>query len=441
VKNWSPTVDASEPGRFIPDAKNEKIMAGTRKKNLITGVFLFLVFTAVVFSGCVAPARNAPVTPVPSPTISVFPTQSATPLPVVTGIIAGTGTLASSANSTPVTSPTANQDFKSQGSVSKSYYYIIDGTPGYVPIEVYTGVSQYITTLGHIYTGDDYSGIISNEVQREYISSLVEKIRDAAKNPDDEARIAISLVQHIKYDANYINEFQYDTNKRGQKFIGRYPYTILYENWGGICGEKSFLLALLLKELGYGVALFEFDTERHMALGIKVPATYAYRDTGYALIESTSPIIPTYDNYVMTGGIRLTSTPKVVPVSEGKVFGTIDREYADARLLRTIDTEADKVSLAAGALWSAEQRLDALWVEVEYWKSQVESSRTYEEKQYNQLMYNNAYAAYKKYYDETYLPKYVAWRDLYNNFQDKNIPKMRDLEKKYGMNTGISVGL
>jgi len=81
-------------------------------------------------------------------------------------------------------------------------------------------------------------------------------------------------VQHIKYDANSFNELRFDPSKSGQPYIGRYPYTILYQNWGGICGEKSFLLALILKELGYSVALMEFDDIHHMALGIKAPSLY-----------------------------------------------------------------------------------------------------------------------------------------------------------------------
>ncbi|PKG31137.1 hypothetical protein [Methanoregula sp.] len=227
---------------------------------------------------------------------------------------------------------------------------------------------------------------------------------------------------------------------QGEKFIGRYTYTILYENWGGICGEKSFLLALLLKELGYGVALLQFDNERHMALGIRAPAAYAFRDTGYALIESTSPVIPTYDNYLMTGGIRLTSDPKVIVVSEGRAFETIDREYSDATLLRAIDAEGEKVSVAAHAVRSSEAQLDTLYAEVIYWKTKLENSRTYEEKHYNQQKFSSAQAAYDQYYDGTYLPKYVVWRDLYTSFQEKYLPKMRSLEKEYGMNTGISVG-
>jgi len=37
---------------------------------------------------------------------------------------------------------------------------------------------------------------------------------------------------------------------------------VLYED-KGVCGEKSLLLAYLLRELGYGVVLFEFKPENH----------------------------------------------------------------------------------------------------------------------------------------------------------------------------------
>ncbi len=155
------------------------------------------------------------------------------------------------------------------------YYYTLQGNQGFIPIKVYTGVNNYVTSLGPIYTGDDYNAVISNEIQREYIMPMVNEINRSAKNPDDSARIAINLVQHIRYDANDLNEVQVNTSKSGQLYIGRYPYTILFQEWGGICGEKSFLLALLLKELGYNVALIQFnfgsDQPGHMAVGIKAP--------------------------------------------------------------------------------------------------------------------------------------------------------------------------
>jgi hypothetical protein len=90
-------------------------------------------------------------------------------------------------------------------------------------------------------------------------------------------------------------------------------------------------LAFLLKELGYGVVLLEFEIERHMAVGIKVPEEFSYKKTGYAFVETTKPniISDCHCEYVNTG--KLTSAPTIIPVSEGKTFNGIQEEFRDAK--------------------------------------------------------------------------------------------------------------
>ena len=350
---------------------------------------------------------------------------------------------------TPIPTATTDPGFETKGSVDKIYYYIIDGTPGFIPAEVFTGVNDYITSFGNIYDGDDYNAIVDNEVQKKYVSKMVENIRRAAKKPDDEARIAISLVQHIKYDANTLNEFKYNKSKSGQKYIGRYPYTILFENWGGVCGEKSFLLALLLKELGYGVALYEFDNmglggTGHIALGIKAPAQYTYKGTGYALIESTSPEIPTFDEYSFAGtNVTMSSTnpTKTVIVSDGKSFTTIGTEYSDAQRERSIYQAMGKVKAAATVANAAAEHLDQLKAKADYWRNLAQNEPSYDRYQYYLSMFKLASADYENYYNQVYNPAYIAWKNLKDDYQNNFAPKQKDLEDKYGMTTGIGVGL
>jgi len=353
------------------------------------------------------------------------------------------------ATTTPAPSPTP--DLESQGSINKMYYYTLDGNQGFVPIEVFTGVNNYITSLGPIYSGDDYNAVISNEIQRQYIMPMVDEINKSAKNPGDDARIAISLVQHIKYDANDISEIQVNSSKTGQEYIGRYPYTILYQEWGGICGEKSFLLALLLKELGYNVALIQFNFGTngpgHMAVGIKAPAQYTYENTGYALIESTAPVIPTFDGYYLSGinePMSAVTPVKVVQVSDGRSFDSIGAEYADAQTEQGIYTAWGNVAEAAIELNSTTQQLNSLINTVNSWKSKAESDYASGNiAGYNNdvQMYNQAYSQYQDYYTNTYYPSYTGYNSLDANFQSVYLPKETAIEDKYGMNRGINVGL
>ena len=155
--------------------------------------------------------------------------------------------------------------------------------------------------------------------QRSYLDGILSQITSRTHAVDDQARICISLVQHIPYD-----------DRTGPRT--RYPYQVLYDN-AGDCDEKSLLLAYLLRELGYGVVLFCYEPENHMAVGIAAPSGYDSYDSGYAFIETTRPGIVTDDKGAYSGIGALTSVPRIVPVSQGRSFASIGEEYRDAREL------------------------------------------------------------------------------------------------------------
>jgi hypothetical protein len=408
-------------------------------------IFFTITLLFLVAAGCVSlsPAGShtsnatpAPVSPVPNET-------------TVTGssLISPTPTTVPSTTAVPTPTP----DLESQGSINKIYYYTLDGNQGFIPLEVFTGVNNYITSKGPIYSGDDFNAVISDPIQSEYIMPMVNEINHSAKNPGDDARIAINLVQHIKYDSNTLNEIQFNSSKSGQLYIGRYPYTILFQEWGGVCGEKSFLLALLLKELGYNVALIEFNFSNnqsgHMAVGIKAPAQYTYENTGYALVESTAPVIPTFDGYYLAGmnAPMASFTPaKVIRVSDGRSFDTLGVEYADAQTEQSVYIAEGQVVEAGIALNASVQQLNTLAATVNTWKTKVQndlSSGNMATYPSDLQQYNQAYSDYENYYTTVYTPDYTAWNTLNTNFQNVYMPKEMALENKYGMNRGINVGV
>ncbi|MDP3565232.1 MAG: hypothetical protein Q8R70_12170 [Methanoregula sp.] len=167
-----------------------------------------------------------------------------------------------------------------------------------------------------------YRGVIDRPEERLYLDALVQAIRGRTVVRDDQARIAISLVQQIPYGYN-------ESYANGSGNL-RTPSMILYDR-SGICDEKSLLLAYLLRELGYGVVLFSFPGQEHTAIGIRSPAAYAYNATGYAFVETTFPAIVTDDQGEYGNGGRLAGPPVLYPIADGIAFDSIAFEYADAR--------------------------------------------------------------------------------------------------------------
>jgi hypothetical protein len=161
-----------------------------------------------------------------------------------------------------------------------------------------------------------YKQFLDNTDQKPYFDDILSQIKLITPNKEDQARICINFVQHIPYD--------FETSSRV-----RYPYQTIYD-YKGDCDEKSLLLAYLLRELGYGVALFFYEPESHMAVGISAPSEYSSHNSGYAFIETTRPTIVTDDKgeYLNTG--VLTSTPTIIPISQGITFANIGEEYEDA---------------------------------------------------------------------------------------------------------------
>jgi hypothetical protein len=247
----------------------------------------------------------------PNPTISKYPEVSVTQIKTTI--------------SSTITIPPKNLE---TGLTSKSFAYILRGKPGSIDTNLYSGVYNEILSQPSPVWCTRYNSdsspctsedtrqynlkYLDNPIPKKYLDGLVSSIKSKTSNKDDQARIAINLVQQIPYDYSRL----YSTN-----FKGRSPYEVLYEN-KGVCGEKSKLLAYLLRELGYGVVLFEFSSENHMAVGIKSPVQYSYKNSGYAFIESTSLTIPTDSEGDYVGAGKLTSTPQIIQISDGSSFSS-----------------------------------------------------------------------------------------------------------------------
>jgi len=210
-------------------------------------------------------------------------------------------------------------DVSSDSYITHTYVYYLEGRSGSIPLalstELYAG---YLTKSPRWDTRDNASYFLSftgDPAQAPYVATLADEIREETPDPDNQARIAANLVQHI----TYYKETKY-----------RYPYEVLYEE-SGVCGEKAMLLADLLKDLGFQSAVLYFVPENHMTAAIGCPAPYDFSNTGYCLIEATRPRIITDEASTFPGFGRLWSQPEVIPVSNGRNLMTADADYYDAR--------------------------------------------------------------------------------------------------------------
>ena len=227
-----------------------------------------------------------------------------------------------------------------------SLNYIIRGENKSINFTTYRGMAEYLSEIPREISYDNGEEVsrtdfeirkINDEQQREFLLPLVIHIQNSASDKTEQMRIAVSIVQKIPYG---------NSDKKANFFgaalaYSRYPYETLYDNMG-VCEEKTELLAFILRELGYGVVLFYHPFENHQSLGIKCPAPYDYRDTGYCFVETTggSIISDTEIEYTEVG--KLLSEPEAMFISEGNSLGFNLYEYKDAEEMIKIRRAMEK---------------------------------------------------------------------------------------------------
>ena len=221
-------------------------------------------------------------------------------------------------------------------SVTLTYY--LHGQEYDLDYTVYKGLNDYLASLPRSIsyhtnpptTKDFIMRDINQEQQSVFLSEFVESITAITDNEDDQARIAVSIVQQIPYDwSGYYSSFN----------SGEFPYEVLYTQ-SGLCGEKSNLLIFLLRELGFGVAAFEFESDNHRAVGIKCPMQYSYHGTGYCFVETTSPSIITDSEFDYVGVGKL-SDHALICIADGKSFESVSEEYYDSQEFNQLNDRAD----------------------------------------------------------------------------------------------------
>ncbi|MFA4824772.1 MAG: hypothetical protein WC593_06390 [Methanoregula sp.] len=233
------------------------------------------------------------------------------------------------------------------GTKEHTFEYVLNGVKGTVSVPLSDSVyADYAKKPDPAYkspydansNSSYYRGYITDSDQQPYIEKLAQAIQEKTPNKDDQARIAVSLVQHIPYKVG------------GKQY--RYPYEVLYKNQG-VCGEKSMLLALLLKDLGFGSSVFYLLPEDHMTAGIKASSPYDFRNSGYAFIEATEPYIITDSTTDNLAQWKFTGTLELTPVGTGQALQSIVNDYNDAREWAVLEAKVKNLSPSEYQTWQA----------------------------------------------------------------------------------------
>lgn len=264
------------------------------------------------------PTRTPKPTPTPTPRITISPLPEFTANPQVTVTVLPPPTI----RANPAISK------KDQSTTYHKYYY---SKYGYITFETYSGLSNEYADMPETYYTDFTKEVIlpriNDDRQDQYLSVLVDSIRDETSDRKEQAMVAIELVQHIPYD-------KYKADTAITTMDWSYPYTTLHTE-RGVCADKSILLVYMLKKLGYDTVLFNFD--QHMAVGIKCSPLYDFEDSGYAYIETTGTTIPTYVPTQFVGGYLIPDEFEVVYVTSGGSSIDFSEEFRDAKRLKELE--------------------------------------------------------------------------------------------------------
>jgi len=290
------------------------------------------VVAALLVAGCTTTSSGPATSTVPTTepvVITPLPTTGpTTPVTPATAVPTTRSTVAKPLEAAPATLPSLTVP---AGSIAQYYTYTLNGKSDVIalalPTSVYNDYAKKAVPSAQGGNSSYFLAYINDAEQQQYVTALANAIQQKTDSPDDQARIAVSLVQHIPFS-------------EGNQY--RYPYEVLY-NGKGVCGEKSMLLALLLRDLGFGSSVFYFVPEDHMAAGISVLAPYDYKNTGYAFIETTEPTMITYAGSVFPFG-TVSSKPEVTLVGTGRQLSAVSADYNDAHDWATIQENIDHLS-------------------------------------------------------------------------------------------------
>jgi len=267
---------------------------------------------------------------------------------------------------------------------------------------------RYKGELPANWENDYYAMFFMSANGDEFILKMANDLQELGRknklSDDQIVELVLAFVQRITYDDAKANAIL----SGGQESI-YYPYETLFVQ-SGVCSDKSILAAKLLQSLGYGTAIFTYEAEKHMALGIKCPMEYSNNNSGYCYAETTSVgfrigMIPDFDvnnkavaekqlkffdqGQVDQFNIKRLGPPKIFQTTDGKSYNGIAKTMAVAReidgLKISIQNLGKSINSFRNQIESSQANLENLMVKMK----KLKKSEDYDE--YNSLVkkYNN----------------------------------------------------
>lgn len=261
---------------------------------------------------------------------------------------------------------------------------------------------------------DQYYGTFLDVAAKdESISTLVNDLRALGQknrlNEDQIVELAMAFVQSIPYDDAKAK----DILAKIDGVSMRYPYEVLFENLG-VCSDKSLLAAVILRQMGYGAALFAYEQDNHMAIGIQCPKNSSTYGDGYCFAETTSSgnkigILPSFDaekNKAIEVGdtASLTSAANLKSLGQVKIYQqTSGKEYygvaSTQKLIIEIETLKKSIAVMLSELQSLKKAIADKENELEEMKKELEKyQKAQKEEKFIKLLdeYNNSIEDYQK---------------------------------------------
>lgn len=291
---------------------------------------------------------------------------------------------------------------------------------------------------------DEYYGMFLGRTESDKsISNLANELIALGKkqklNDDQIVDLTLAFVQAIAYDDAKAKNILAKTGSETML----YPYETLFEQ-AGVCSDKSLLAIVLLREMGYGTAIFAYEADNHMAIGIACPQNYSTYGSGYCFAETTSVgnkigIIPTFDaesNKTVDAGslANLDSTQsqnaRLGQLGQVTIYQkTSGREYSGIiqteKIANEIESLKKSIEVLFGEIQSQKKKIVSEEKKLKNLKDELD--KAYMENQdiekYNELVkkYNDLFETYKK-----DVKKYNNNIELYN----KNIARYNILIKQ-----------